>query len=113
MRRNFKGPVKAPCADGAERARLYVAEHVVLAYRDRAEYAAGRVRWSAYQREILRARLDQLTGVRPPIVVDEHPRASFLSEVLDMFDPFGVPTLPQLRNRNRGPSLGPYAGRLA
>jgi len=29
-----------------------------------------------------------------------------------MFDPFGASTLPQIRNRNQGPSLGPYAGRL-
>jgi hypothetical protein len=34
------------------------------------------------------------------------------SEVFDMFDPFGVPTLPQVFNRNERPSLGPYCGEL-
>ena len=50
--------------------------------------------------------------MRPPIVVDDHPRQSFLSEVFDMFDPFGVPTVPQIFNRNARPSLGPYCGEL-
>jgi hypothetical protein len=39
-------------------------------------------------------------------------RPSFLSEVFDMFDPFGAPTLPQVFNRNERPSLGPYCGTL-
>jgi hypothetical protein len=29
-----------------------------------------------------------------------------------MFDPFGVPTVPQVFNRNERPSLGPYCGTL-
>jgi hypothetical protein len=95
-----------------DRSVMHVAEHVVIAYRDRADYEAGRARWRAYQEEVLRARLDHLTGVRPPIEVDDHPRPSFLSEVVDMFDPFGMPTVPQVFNRNARPSLGPYCGEL-
>jgi hypothetical protein len=61
---------------------------------------------------VLHARLDHGTGVRPPIVVDDHPRQSFLGEVFDMFDPFGQPSFPQIFNRNERPSLGPYCGEL-
>ena len=42
---------------------IHAAELVVIAYRDRAEYEAGRTRWRAYQDEVLHARLDRLTGV--------------------------------------------------
>jgi hypothetical protein len=91
---------------------MHVAEHVVIAYRDSADYEAGRARWRAYQDAVLRARLDHLTGVRPPIAVDDHPRQSFVSEVFDMFDPFGMAAFPQIFNRNARPSLGPYCGEL-
>jgi hypothetical protein len=91
---------------------MHVGEHVVIAYRDSDGYAAGRARWRAYQHEVLRARLDHLTGMRPPIVVDDRPRESFLSEVVDMFDPFGMSGFPQIFNRNARPSLGPYCGEL-
>jgi len=78
-----------------DRKVIHVAEHVVIAYRDSAAYEQGRGRWRAYQEQVLRARLDRLTGARPPIEVDDHPRQSFLSEVFDMFDPFSaVPTVP-------------------
>jgi len=96
-----------------DRKVMHVAEHVVIAYRDSAAYEQGRGRWRAYQEQVLRARLDRLTGARPPIEVDDHPRQSFLSEVFDMFDPFSaVPTVPQIFNRNQRPSLGPYCGEL-
>jgi len=96
-----------------DRKVIHVAEHVVIAYRDSAAYEQGRGRWRAYQEQVLRARLDRLTGARPPIEVDDHPRQSFLSEVFDMFDPFSaVPTVPQIFNRNQRPSLGPYCGEL-
>lgn len=111
-RKNFRSPPKVPSVDGEDRRRLHVAEHLVIAYRDRSEYGQGRERWRAYQHEVLRARLDHLSGVRPAIEVDDHPRPSFLGEVFDMFDPFGVPTLPQVFNRNERPSLGPYCGTL-
>jgi hypothetical protein len=100
--KNLHGPRKV----------MHVAEHVVIAYRDSADYEAGRARWRVYQDEVLRARLDHLTGVRPPLVVDDHPRPSFLSDVVDMFDPFGIPTLPKVFNRNERPSIGPYCGEL-
>jgi hypothetical protein len=111
-RKNFRSAPKVPSADGKDRQRLHVAEHLVIAYRDRSSYEAGRARWRAYQHEVLRARLDHLSGERPPIVVDDHPPQSFLGEVADMFDPFGVPTLPKVFNRNQRPSLGPYCGTL-
>ena len=62
------GP-KLPCADGEARGRLHGAQQVVVAYRDSADYAAGRERWSAYQRDVLQARLDGATGRRPPLHV--------------------------------------------
>jgi hypothetical protein len=58
------GP-KLPCADGKPRRRLHAGEDVVISYRDRPEYAAGRERWAAYQRDVLFARLDHATPKRP------------------------------------------------
>ncbi len=57
-----------PCADGTQRRRLHGARHVVVAYRDRPEYAEGRARWQAYQRDVLEARLQHdLAPHRPPV----------------------------------------------
>jgi hypothetical protein len=112
IRKNFERP-ELPCADGVPRMRFQTAEQVVLAYRDRDEYRAGRERWAAYQRDVLRARLDHLTGVRPPIVVDDRPRQSFAEEVFDLLNPLDAfSTFPQIFNRNARPSLGPYCGEL-
>jgi hypothetical protein len=55
-----------------------VGEHVVLAYRDSEDYVAGRRRWHDYQESVLRARLDHLTGVRPPIDTDVAPYCGVL-----------------------------------
>ena len=111
--KNLARKPKLPCADGQSRELQHVAEQVVIAYRDRPEYEQGRGRWRAYQHEVLRARLDHLTGVRPPIEVNDNPRQSFLSEVFDMFNPLDpVQGFPQLFNRNQRPSLGPYCGTL-
>ena len=100
-------------AKGTPRPRVQTAQTLVLAYRDRPEYAEGRARWSAYQRDVLKARLDHQTGRRETIVVDDRPRPSFAEEVFDLFNPLdpGSP-LPQIRNRNARPSLGPYCGEL-
>lgn len=112
FRKNFTRP-KLPCADGTPRARVQTAQTIVLAYRDCPEYAEGRVRWSAYQRDVLKARLDHRTNEREPIVVDDRPRPSFAEEVFDLFNPLDpVSPLPQIRNRNARPSLGPYCGEL-
>ena len=81
-KKNFRSSPKVPSADGVDRVRLHVAEHLVIAYRDRAEYDEGRGRWRAYQQDVLRAKLDHLTGVRPPIAVDDRPPQSFASDVL-------------------------------
>jgi hypothetical protein len=110
--KNLSGKEKYPCVDGTARAVMHLAEHVVLAYRDGAGYEAGRARWRAYQQEVLHARLDHLTGVRPPIEVGEHRPPSLIGEVFEMFDPFGQPSFPQIFNRNARPSLGPYCGEL-
>ncbi len=113
FRKNMGGKPKLPCVDGEPRTRTLAAEQVILAYRDRTEYREGRSRWQAYQREALHARLDHLTGVRPAIVADDHPRPSFLSEVFDMFNPLDpLQAFPQVFNRNERPSLGPYCGTL-
>lgn len=89
------GP-KQPCADGKARMRTRGCEHVVIVYRDRPEYAAGRARWEAYASEILQARLsrdpratievyDELDGV--PGVVRPVARAAAL---LDRFWEWGA-----------------------
>ena len=110
-RKNFRSAPKLPCADGTERRRMQAAEHVVLAYRDRAEYEDGRGRWRAYQEEVLRARLDHRSDVRAPLDTEYRPPPSFLSEVFDMFNPLDpLHDFPRLFNRNEKPSLGPYCG---
>jgi hypothetical protein len=64
------GP-KQPCADGKDRMRTHACEHVVVAYRDRPEYAEGRARWAAYQQDVLQAHLERGMRLRPPVVVDD------------------------------------------
>jgi hypothetical protein len=92
---------------------IQAAELVVVAYRDRAEYQEGRARWRTYQEEVLRARLDHRTDVRPALDAEYHPPPSFVSEVFEMFNPLnpGV-DFPQLFGRNERPSLGPYCGKV-
>jgi hypothetical protein len=71
------GP-KQPCADGEERMRTRGCEHVVIVYRDRAEYSEGRARWAAYQTEVLEADLSKGLGLRRTIAV---PDTGFFSKV--------------------------------
>jgi hypothetical protein len=90
---------------------IHAAEHVVIAYRDRAEYEAGRERWRAYQDEVLHARLDHRSGQRPPLDTEYRPPPSFLSEVFDMFNPLDpLQAFPQIFGRKDRPQLGPYCG---
>ena len=90
---------------------IHAAELVVIAYRDRAEYEAGRTRWRAYQDEVLHARLDRLSGQRPPLDTEYRPPPSFLSEVFDMFNPLDpMHAFPQVFGRRDRPQLGPYCG---
>ena len=56
---------KLPSVDGKSRRRLHGGSRVVLAYRDRPEYAEGRARWAAYQREVLQTTLE--AAVRRPV----------------------------------------------
>jgi hypothetical protein len=113
FRRNLGAKPKLPCADGRDRTRMISPQHIVIAYRDRPDYAQGRQRWRAYQHTALRARLDHLSRVRPPIHVEDRPRPSFLSEVFDMVNPLDpAPDFPRVFNRNERPSLGPYCGTL-
>jgi len=56
-----------PCADGTDRRRVQGGSRVVVAYRDRPEYAAGRERWAAYEREVLMTALANETGTRRPV----------------------------------------------
>jgi hypothetical protein len=91
---------------------IHAAELVVVAYRDRAEYQEGRARWRAYQDEVLRAKLDHRSDLRPPLDGEYRPPPSFVSEVFDMFNPLDpMPMFPQLFNRHERPSLGPYCGK--
>jgi hypothetical protein len=91
---------------------IHAAELVVVAYRDRAEYQEGRARWRAYQDEVLRAKLDHRTDLRPPLDAEYLPPPSFVSEVFDMFNPLDpMHAFPQLFNRHERPSLGPYCGK--
>ena len=60
------GP-RQPCADGKDRTRIHGAEHIVISYRDRPDYVEGRVRWAAYQEEILLAHLERGIGTRRPV----------------------------------------------
>ena len=101
------GP-KQPCADGRDRMRTHGCEQVVLVYRDRPEYIAGRERWAAYASEILQARLHNGLGLRRPLtaVDDEEfyshlpsvvrPAARF-AELIDRFDDWGQETVPPHR----------------
>jgi hypothetical protein len=56
-----------PCADGKDRPRLTGGSRVIVVHRDRPVYEEGRERWRAYERDVLQARLDALTGVRRPV----------------------------------------------
>jgi hypothetical protein len=64
------GP-KQPCADGKERMRTHACEWVIVAYRDRPEYAQGRGRWAAYQRDVLMAHLENGMRLRPRLTPDD------------------------------------------
>jgi hypothetical protein len=66
VRRTGGGP-ELPCADGKPRKRMAGGHHVVLAYRDRPEYAEGRTRFDAYAETELQAHLRRHLGLRPPV----------------------------------------------
>ncbi len=94
----------------ADKSRFRATEHVVLAYRDSEALREGRGRWAAYQAEVLRARLDHLSGVRPPIAA-LNPRPSFLSELFDFVNPLDpMQMFPTTVGRLEKRSLGPYCG---
>ncbi|MCX6398843.1 MAG: hypothetical protein NTX33_02790 [Propionibacteriales bacterium] len=61
------GAEKEPAADGEMRKRFRGGSRVVVAYRDSPEYAAGRERWAAYERDVLQAQLTVGTAVRAPV----------------------------------------------
>lgn len=98
------GP-KQPCADGKERMRTRGCEQVVVAYRDRPEYAEGRERWSAYQWEVLQARLHNAVRVRPPLTTGDPAsgwpkpvRAALrVAEWVDAIEDWGVERVPEYR----------------
>lgn len=54
-----------PCVDGTLRPRLNGGARIVCAYRNRPEYATGRERFAAYQRDVLRAQLELGAERRP------------------------------------------------
>jgi hypothetical protein len=95
----------------ADKSRCHATEHLVLTYRDSEAYREGRERWAAYQRDVLRARLDHLSGaVRAPIEPLAE-RQSFLSELFDFVNPLDPMQLfPTTVSRLKKRSLGPYCG---
>jgi hypothetical protein len=98
------GP-KQPCADGKDRMRSHACQQVVVAYRDRPEYAEGRERWAAYQRDVLQAHLERGMRLRSKVVTDEDlpelPRVLRPLERVDnaihWFDMLGAEKLPPYR----------------
>jgi len=98
------GP-KQPCADGQDRMRTRGCEEVVVVYRDRPEYVAGRERWGAYAADVLQARLHNGLGLRPPLTlgpqISELPRilrpVAHVSDAIDWFETLGVEELPAYR----------------
>jgi hypothetical protein len=54
-------------ADGVSRKRFRGGSRIVVAYRDAPDYAAGRERWAAYQREVLQTTLEHRIVVREPL----------------------------------------------
>ena len=66
VRRTGGGPAM-PCADGKARERMAGGHHIVIAYRDRPEYAEGRARFDAYAEQELRAFLRRGLGLRAPV----------------------------------------------
>lgn len=99
------GP-KQPCADGKARMRTHGCQHVVLVYRDRPEYAAGRDRWDAYAAEVLQAALRIEPGVRRVVAQQDdlggitfRPLRAALraAEFIDRIDDWGAETIPPYR----------------
>lgn len=72
---------KLPCADGQMRRRLHGGTRIVISYRDTPAYREGRVRWLAYQRDVLFARLHHKTRARRPIA-DAYDDMGFVGSVL-------------------------------
>jgi len=54
-------------ADGVQRKRFRGGSRVVVAYRDSPDYAAGRERFAAYQREVLQTALEHRITPRAPV----------------------------------------------
>lgn len=69
---NTNTSTSLPCVDGTARMRMHGGSLVVITYRDRPEYATGRARWSAYEREVLQSRLHLGTGARRPVTPMEY-----------------------------------------
>lgn len=72
MQLNTNTSAAVPCVDGETRMRMYGGALVVVAYRDRPDYQAGRQRWADYEREVLQSQLDRGTGARRPVTPMEY-----------------------------------------
>jgi len=100
------GP-KQPCADGKPRMRTHACEQIVVAYRDSAEYAAGRERWAAYEREVLQAQLRNGVRLRPKLVSNDDDLSGVPTPILraavrvdqfvTRFEEWGRETVPPYR----------------
>jgi hypothetical protein len=75
-----------PCADGEFRPRLVGGSQIVVVYRDRPEYAEGRARWAAYQRDVLQADLAHDTNIRRQVVGPDFFERGVVGKLLNTAD---------------------------
>jgi hypothetical protein len=87
VRRTGGGP-DLPCADGTPRPRMAGGHHIVVAYRDRPEYAAGRQRFDAYMDAVLHAHLRGGTNLRVAVPKPQGRLTKTLERTADVVDYF-------------------------
>lgn len=87
VRRTGGGP-DLPCADGTLRQRMAGGHHLVIAYRDRPEYAEGRARFDAYAETVLQAHLRRTLGIRAQVPKPPSRLAKTVDRVGDVVDFF-------------------------
>ncbi|MDO8186936.1 hypothetical protein Q5424_06970 [Conexibacter sp. JD483] len=85
VRRTGGGPA-LPCADGELRERMTGGHHVVIAYRDRPAYAAGRERFDAYAETVLQVRLRRGLGLRAPVPKPDGKLLKALDAAADVYE---------------------------
>jgi len=92
--RKTTGGDELPCADGKPRVRMHGGAHVVLTYRDRAVYAEGRRRWTAYEADVLEADLSHDTMPRRPVPEGPSRLERVVDRVTDVVSVFDADVYP-------------------